>query len=193
MWEALEHIKSLVAVGGQLYIAIYNDQGEATDHWARIKQKYNALPRPLAFLFALGIIAREEAKQIIDQLRRHGTLSEWLRTWTRYDEISTRGMSRWHDWIDWIGGYPYESASVDEIVEVYARDGFRLTKMMDRSTGHGCNEYGFCREAPASAYIDAPIPGGRSMARRYGRRVTTPFERTSSGWTGTVLIPSHLV
>ena len=46
MWEALENVKPLVADGGQLFIAIYNDQGEATDQWARIKQKYNALPRP---------------------------------------------------------------------------------------------------------------------------------------------------
>jgi len=191
MWQALENVKPLVAIGGQLFISVYNDQGEATDHWARIKQRYNALPRPLAFLFALAIIAKEESKQIRDQLRG-GSLSEWLRTWTQYDKISTRGMSRWHDWIDWIGGYPYERASVDEIVDACAKDGFRLTKLMDRSNGYGCNEFVFRRDAAAGNYIDTPIPGGRSVTRRFGHRVTGPFERTNLGWTGMVHLPSSL-
>src|SRR5205085_3586620 len=59
MWKALENVKPLSAVGGQLFVAIYNDQGKTTDDWARVKQRYNALPRPLALLFALGIIAKE--------------------------------------------------------------------------------------------------------------------------------------
>ena len=33
MWQALENVKPLVAEGGHLYIAIYNDLGEVTDSW----------------------------------------------------------------------------------------------------------------------------------------------------------------
>ena len=191
MWQALENVKPLVSVGGQFFIAIYNDQGEVTDRWADIKRKYNALSRPLAFLFALQIIAREESKQIIDHVRR-GSLPEWLRTWTQYDKISTRGMSRWHDRFDWIGGYPYERASVDEIVDACVKDGFRLTKLTDRSNAEGCNEFVFYREAGAGHYIDAPIPGGRSMVRRFGHRVSGPFDLSPLGWTGVVHLPANL-
>src|SRR5262249_8424206 len=33
MWQALNNVKPIVRMGGQLFIAIYNDQGEVTDHW----------------------------------------------------------------------------------------------------------------------------------------------------------------
>ena len=58
MWQALENVKALRPTGGQLFIAIYNDQGAITDRWCRIKKRYNALPGPIAFPFAFEIIAR---------------------------------------------------------------------------------------------------------------------------------------
>ena len=186
MWQALENVKALVPIGAQLFIAIYNDQGAITDRWARIKKRYNALPGPIAFLFALGIIARSEMRHLADHYR-HGTTKDWLRTWTDYHNITARGMSRWHDWIDWIGGYPYERASLEQIAEVYAKDGFRLTKIFDCSSGYGCNEFVFRREAPSGHYIEVKLPGGRSMARRFGHRVAGPFELTPDGWAGRLL------
>lgn len=183
MWQALENVKALVPIGGQLFVAIYNDQGAITDHWARIKRRYNALPRPIAFLFALGIIGYSEARQLATHYR-HGTTKDWLKTWTDYHNISARGMNRWHDWIDWIGGYPYERASLEQIAEIYAKDGFRLTKIFDCSSGYGCNEFVFRREAPPGHYVEVKLPGGRSMAKRFGRRVTGPFELTPDGWAG---------
>lgn len=191
MWQALDNVKPLVATGGQLYIAIYNDLGEVTDRWARVKRSYNALPRPLASLYALGIIGREECKQIATHCRR-GRLSDWLRTWTEYHLVSRRGMSRWHDWIDWVGGYPYERATVGQIIELYARDGFRLTKLFDCDGGYGCNEFVFRREAPLGTVIETPIPDARSMARQFGHRVQPPFEQSVGAWTCVVPGGLHL-
>ena len=182
MWNALDNIKTLVPIGGQLYIAIYNDQGDITDRWAYIKRWYNALPRPFSFLYALGIIGTEEAKSLINHYR-HGTVRDWVRTWTDYHSLTMRGMSRWHDWIDWVGGYPYERATLEQIVDVYTCDGFRLTKLFDCSTGYGCNEFVFHRDAPAGHYIDQLLPGGNSMGRRFGRRILPPFEKTAEGWS----------
>lgn len=176
MWQALDNVKPLVAMGGHLYIAIYNDQGETTDRWARIKHTYNALPHPMAFLYASTIIATEEAKHLVNHYR-HGTLPDWLRTWTHYHELTMRGMSRWHDWIDWVGGYPYERATIEQIIDLYVKDGFRLTKLFDCSSGYGCNEFVFRREARLGTFIDTPIPGGHSMARQVGYRIQPPFER----------------
>ena len=185
MYDALENVKPLVPVGGQLYIAIYNDQGDVTDHWAHVKRRYNTLPRPLAKLYALAIIGISEAKQLANHYR-HGTIQDWLRTWTEYDLVSKRGMSRWHDWIDWIGGYPYERATIEQIVDIFSNDGFSLTKLFDCSDGSGCNEFLFVRMAPAGTSIDTQLPGGRSMARHFGSRVREPFERGDGVWTGRI-------
>jgi 2-polyprenyl-3-methyl-5-hydroxy-6-metoxy-1,4-benzoquinol methylase len=183
MWEALENVKSLVPVGGKLFIAIYNDQGEITDRWARVKQTYNALPGPIASLYAWAIIARTEFPRFRARLIA-GQFKDWLHTWTRYDRLAMRGMSRWLDEIDWVGGYPYERAKIEQVVDVCAKDGFRLNKLVDRSSGTGCNEFVFTRKAPHGTYIETRIPGGSSMARRFGRRVIAPFEINAGKWTG---------
>ena len=44
MWQALENVKQLVRPGGELFIAIYNELGQITDYWTRVKKLYNALP-----------------------------------------------------------------------------------------------------------------------------------------------------
>lgn len=183
MWTALENVKPLVSLGGKLFIAIYNDQGRITDEWARVKKRYNALPSLLALPYALAIIAREERKNLSRHLR-HGTLPDWFRTWRDYAEISTRGMSRWHDWIDWIGGHPYERATIEKIADFYADDGFKLDNLFDCSDGYGCNEFVFTRQAAAGTFIDSPIFGGQSFARRFGRRVHGPFSAGAAGVSG---------
>ena len=35
----------------------------------------------------------------------------------------------WHDWIDWLGGYPYESAAPGAVAGFIERRGFTLRKM----------------------------------------------------------------
>ena len=37
-------------------------------------------------------------------------------------------MSRLHDWIDWLGGYPYEFATPSEVVRFVEAQGFSLQK-----------------------------------------------------------------
>lgn len=185
MWRALRLIEPTVKVGGTLFISLYNDQGEATDRWAKVKRRYNALPRPLAMVYAVSIIAREEAREFVRQWRA-GTPGDWLRTWTEYDQLSTRGMSRWHDWIDWIGGHPYERVRIEPIVDFYAQDGFQLVNLIDRSVGYGCNEFVFHRIADAGVQVESRIPRSASMARRFGVRPSAPFERDEAGTIATV-------
>ena len=54
-------------------------------------------------------------------------------------------MSRWHDLIDWVGGYAYEVAKPEEIFDFYRARGFTLTKLKCGSVGLGCAEYVFER------------------------------------------------
>lgn len=52
-----------------------------------------------------------------------------------------RGMSWWHDQLDWIGGYPYEDAKSEEVFR-YLRDrGFTLVNMITHGGGVGCIEF----------------------------------------------------
>jgi len=44
MWQALRNVHSLVKPGGQLFIAIYNDQGWISTYWKCVKTAYNRNP-----------------------------------------------------------------------------------------------------------------------------------------------------
>jgi 2-polyprenyl-3-methyl-5-hydroxy-6-metoxy-1,4-benzoquinol methylase len=144
MWRALSNAALPVAPGGKLFVAIYNDTGSQSARWKWIKRTYNRLPRPLRPPFALATMAPEELKAMLRSLVLLRP-SEYTRRWTRYDE--NRGMSRWHDIIDWVGGHPYEVAKPEEIFDFYRARGFGLTKMKCGGVGLGCNEFVFEKRA----------------------------------------------
>jgi 2-polyprenyl-6-hydroxyphenyl methylase/3-demethylubiquinone-9 3-methyltransferase len=59
-----------------------------------------------------------------------------------------RGMSFYHDVHDWLGGFPYESASRKEINQLLTKLNFSLVKEVSTRAGigifgSGCNEYVF--------------------------------------------------
>lgn len=140
MWRALENAQLPVADDGKLFIAIYNDTGSQSARWKRIKKVYNELPRPLRPPFALAMVAPEEAKSMLRALVRLKP-GEYVRTWARYGE-NNRGMSRWRDIVDWVGGYPYEVAKTEELFDFYRARGFNLIKLRS-GRGLGCNELVF--------------------------------------------------
>ncbi|HKR02821.1 MAG TPA: class I SAM-dependent methyltransferase [Pyrinomonadaceae bacterium] len=142
MWKALENAQLAVAPGGKLFIAIYNDMGSKSRRWKWIKKTYCDLPRFLKAPFAAAVISPEEARAMIGSLVRLKP-GEYVRSWTQYDK--NRGMSRWRDIVDWVGGYPYEVAKPEEIFDFYRTRGFRLTKMKCGGVGLGCNEFVFVK------------------------------------------------
>ena len=68
-----------------------------------------------------------------------------MRRWTDYRRL--RGMNRWYDILDWVGGYPYEFATPDQIFEFYRARGFTLVNMQCGRVGLGCNQFVFERQA----------------------------------------------
>lgn len=144
MWQALDNAQLPVAPGGKLFIAIYNDTGRQSVRWRKIKRIYNALPQSLKLPFALGIVGVGQSKALARALLTL-RLGEFIRSWTQHGQ--NRGMSRWHDHIDWIGGYPYEVATPEEIFDFYRARGFILTKLKcsDLNYKLGCNEFVFER------------------------------------------------
>jgi 2-polyprenyl-3-methyl-5-hydroxy-6-metoxy-1,4-benzoquinol methylase len=144
MWEALENVHPLVAHQGKLFIALYNDTGSQSARWHWIKRTYNSMPDFLKSPFALVVTGPEELKALLRSLvtLRPG---QYVKSWTHYDE--RRGMNRWRDIIDWVGGYPYEVSTPDEIFEFFKARGYTLTKMNCGNVGLGCNQFVFVRNA----------------------------------------------
>jgi 2-polyprenyl-6-hydroxyphenyl methylase/3-demethylubiquinone-9 3-methyltransferase len=142
MWQALGDVAPLVADGGQLFVAIYNDQGPTTRRWLRIKRTYNALPAGLKGVFGVGVMAARDLRFLAGDLLRLKP-HHYVRRWTGYAAAGQRGMSRLHDWIDWVGGYPFEVARPEQVFRFYADRGFELQNLRTCGGGMGCNEYVF--------------------------------------------------
>ncbi|MEA2126196.1 MAG: hypothetical protein QOI80_2978 [Solirubrobacteraceae bacterium] len=142
LWKALANVAPLVAPGGQLYIAIYNDQGFRSDQWTRIKRGYNALPTALRKPYTAAVMAPIELAKVAVYAAR-GDVRTYVDSWRTYKR--SRGMSRWHDMIDWVGGYPFEVAGPDAIFHFYTERGFRLERLWTTSSS-GCNQFVFRRD-----------------------------------------------
>ncbi|HNU08463.1 MAG TPA: class I SAM-dependent methyltransferase [Pyrinomonadaceae bacterium] len=142
MWEALSNAETAVADGGKLFVAIYNDTGSQAARWLAIKKLYNRTPRFLRVPLTIAVYLPDELKQLAKSVLTLKPMS-YVRSWTRYE--NARGMNKWYDLVDWIGGYPYEYASVDEIFEFYKSKGYVVTKMKTKGVGLGCNEFVFSK------------------------------------------------
>jgi 2-polyprenyl-6-hydroxyphenyl methylase/3-demethylubiquinone-9 3-methyltransferase len=142
MWDALENAAIPVKPGGKLFVAIYNDTGTQSRRWRTIKRVYNELPVVARTPFAVAVTLPGELKSLAGATMR-GRPADYVRSWTGYRHL--RGMNKWHDIIDWVGGYPYEFATPDQLFEFYRDRGFALAKMRCGGVGLGCNELVFQR------------------------------------------------
>lgn len=140
MWKGLENTDLAVAAGGKLFIAIYNDTGSQAKRWRRIKKIYCRLPRFLQTPYAFVVIVPDEISIMMNFLVE-GKPFGYINYCKNYR--NERGMNRWHDIVDWVGGFPYEVASPDEIFDFYKSKSYYLTKIKCRNVGLGCNEFVF--------------------------------------------------
>lgn len=149
MWTALNYLMKTVDEEGILVLAIYNDEQYISQGWRIIKRLYSALPGMLRPLLVAAVGSFEFVKRLLVTLLacllRLLTLknplvpiSNWL------DQTRERGMSVWHDLVDWVGGWPFEVARPEEVFR-YARDRGFMLEEMTTSSGHGCNEFVFRR------------------------------------------------
>ena len=139
MWQALENVVGLVAEGGTLFIAIYNDQGKFSRRWMRLKKFYNGAPKPLKLLCVLGSCAVLWWRPMVKDLVRLRPFESWRRAG------GARGMSAWWDAVDWVGGYPFEVAKPEEIFDFYHKRGFVLERLRTEGGSLGCNEFVFTK------------------------------------------------
>lgn len=142
MYLALQNMVPLVAPGGLLLISIYNDQGGQSKRWKTLKKIYNGLPEILRMPYAMLVMLPREIRFFMADLLR-GKPQNYFRHIKNYANTSLRGMSYWHDMIDWIGGYPFEVATPEEMFQFYHDQGFQLEKLTTVKGGSGCNEFLF--------------------------------------------------
>jgi hypothetical protein len=55
-------------------------------------------------------------------------------------------MSRWHDMVDWVGGYPFEVASPEAVFDFLRDRGFTLQRLKTCRGGLGCNQFVLVRD-----------------------------------------------
>lgn len=146
MWRAIDNIQERTADDGQLFIAIYNDQGSRSGFWSKVKKAYVAAPRVAKFAVLLPAFALLWGPRlVIDTLR-----GAPLRTWKSYGKDSTgRGMDPWRDVVDWVGGFPFEVAKPEEVFAFHRDRGFELKAMKTCAGGLGCNEFVFVKQTGA--------------------------------------------
>jgi 2-polyprenyl-6-hydroxyphenyl methylase/3-demethylubiquinone-9 3-methyltransferase len=135
MWKAIDNAAARVNEGGLFFIAIYNDQGKRSKNWLTVKKAYNALPKPLRFLVLWPAFLRLRGPTTIKDILR----GKPMQSWRNYD--SNRGMSQWHDVVDWVGGLPFEVASTTAIIDYLRPKGFETVKILDVGRGLGCNQF----------------------------------------------------
>ena len=142
MWQALDHVATLVAEGGKLFISIYNDQGEASRRWCALKKFYNRSPKPIKLFVVLSCgVCFETYSGLLRLARFQNPLP--FKYWI--EKKKDRGMSVWHDLVDWVGGYPFEVAKPEEVFDFCFRRGFILVELKTRGGHSGCNEFVFSK------------------------------------------------
>ncbi|WP_081162805.1 class I SAM-dependent methyltransferase [Ensifer aridi] len=130
MWQALENVDSNVKQGGKLFLALYNRQPIISTYWVFAKKLYNKHPMSRPVLIFVHFLYPALPSVVI-----------------RYFEARKppRGMSFWHDHLDWLGGYPFEVSTPKEVFDFYHEKGYQLDQIKTVGGRHGCNEYVFIK------------------------------------------------
>jgi len=129
MWRAIDNTLGKVRPGGCMVISIYNDQGWLSTYWKAVKLLYN---KHLVFRLLMILLHAPYllgARYIVRMLTGRGRLE--------------RGMSYWHDMIDWLGGLPFEVARPEEVIMYVQSCNYRLSYLKTCGGRSGCNEFVF--------------------------------------------------
>lgn len=151
LWAAMEIALNSVAPRGQIFIAIYNDQGWVSGYWRAVKRLYNRGPVHKLAVTAAHMPYLLGARWAFRKLT---------------DRPLERGMSLWYDMHDWLGGYPFEVAKPEEIVHLCSRRGFELQSLRTCGGRMGCNEFVFQRKGVMASGAGEVVLAADDEARR---------------------------
>lgn len=139
MWRAIGIAASMMEDKGLFAIALYK-KTRFCGLWRIEKRIYSRFPAvfqaPVRWLYTAACFTRE--------------LAAGRNPFTSGKDDRIRGMSRDHDTHDWLGGYPYESVSPEEVHVGIDKLGLHIVRENITLGGTGlfgtaCDEYVACR------------------------------------------------
>lgn len=138
MWRAIECATRFVNPGGRFAIAIYS-KTTCDSMWKIEKGFYSRAPRPVQWIIRQGYMA---AFMLAKAMMGKNPVA-YVRNYSKM-----RGMNFSHDAHDWLGGYPYETASADEMRDRFSKLGFKEVRSFPLPAtfglvGTGCHEFVF--------------------------------------------------
>jgi 2-polyprenyl-6-hydroxyphenyl methylase/3-demethylubiquinone-9 3-methyltransferase len=139
MWRAIDLVQRAVAPGGRFFIALYNDQGLRSVVWRGLKRMYCSGVVGRALVTTICVPYFVMRRFVSDAARGRSPLRHYR------EYRANRGMSVVRDWVDWLGGYPFEVATPTATFDFLRARGFRLDRLVS-TLGSGCNEFVFTRD-----------------------------------------------
>jgi SAM-dependent methyltransferase len=132
MWRALELAAGRMKDEGVMFIALYTTDG-MTEHWKRVKHRHVHSGQMRRRWIEWNYAARVLTLALFFQRKM---------PWTVIREYSSgRGMDFMVDVRDWVGGYPFETATPQEVVR-FGREKLGVA-LSNIKTGEACTEYLF--------------------------------------------------
>ncbi|MBF0299194.1 MAG: class I SAM-dependent methyltransferase [Oligoflexia bacterium] len=137
MYAALSNVILPMKANSKLFVSIYNTQ-LTTGFWKKIKKIYissSQIERSL--LIAIFFVFFFLSYLIKDLITPRNPCLRF--------KNKVRGMSFFTDVIDWIGGYPFETARPEEIFNFFKERNLQLVNLSTVGGKMGCNEFVFQR------------------------------------------------
>lgn len=135
MWKAIENTSFLVKNGGTLYLALYTSgiMAPSDDYWLEVKQRYNRSDWLAKRMMEAGYVWKFMLGSNILKLPRVVARGMAYK--------KSRGMDMYTDIVDWLGGWPMEFASVEQ-VKSFCSEKLNMT-LMNIETGEANTSYLF--------------------------------------------------
>ncbi|MBC7842559.1 MAG: class I SAM-dependent methyltransferase [Gemmatimonadaceae bacterium] len=149
MWQAITNAAGSVAPGGTFFISIYAKGPEYPEHLA-LKQQYHRA--------SLSGKRRMEFDWITERYALRAKNGESPEAW--WSEGKERGMDAYCDLVDWLGGLPYEVATLPELVQVLRALGIETRRSRECPGDGGCHIVVGSRPA---VHSDRGVPAGPSL------------------------------
>ena len=137
MWHALDNVTALVEPEGLLALALYRDEGFESRMWLRVKRAYNRGRLGKAAVVGTFVPAFVLRSAFRDAARRRNPLA----TYSEYER--QRGMSMFRDWLDWLGGLPFEVTSEENVVSFFRERGLECVRVNEGGGSVRNSEYVF--------------------------------------------------
>jgi len=125
LWKAINNSISLCKENGYVWLALYND-GPTYSQDLKLKITFNNSNR----------------NDKIKILKKYISLN-WP-NWSpkKLLEYDSRGMNKYNDAIDWLGGYPYEVVNYSNVISYFEKHNFEVINLFIGG-GRGCSTYLF--------------------------------------------------